>query len=152
MSKRSLLVAVLTLTFALTGGAFGATHVVTVQDNLVFTPDVLTIHAGDAVEWQHVGSSISHTTTSGTGAADPNAGVLWDEPLNPGGSFTYTFDVPGTYDYFCRPHEGTGMTGQVFVVSAVSSTGTLGKAGLVIVLLFAGGLLLWRRQTVTVRS
>jgi plastocyanin len=27
----------------------------------------------------------------------------------------HTFDVPGTYQYFCIPHEMAGMTGTVVV-------------------------------------
>jgi plastocyanin len=150
MRKMIILIGVAAL--ALSSSAFGATHVVTVQDNFVFTPSIVTIHAGDSVEWRHVGSSIPHTTTSGTGAADPQAGVLWDESLNPSDTFAYEFDIPGNYDYFCRIHEGSGMTGQVIVISAVPTTGPLGKPALVILLLAGGALLLWRRRAAKVRS
>ncbi|MGH2699836.1 MAG: plastocyanin/azurin family copper-binding protein [Actinomycetota bacterium] len=29
--------------------------------------------------------------------------------------FEVTFDQPGTYGYFCIPHEGSNMTGSVWV-------------------------------------
>jgi plastocyanin len=32
-----------------------------------------------------------------------------------GDSFSRKFDKPGTYRYFCIPHEGAGMTGTVVV-------------------------------------
>jgi plastocyanin len=39
-----------------------------------------------------------------------------DEYLNaPGESFTAKFDTPGTYGYYCEPHQGAGMVGKVIV-------------------------------------
>ena len=32
-----------------------------------------------------------------------------------GGTYEYTFDTEGTFDYFCIPHESAGMTGTVSV-------------------------------------
>ncbi|MFC7080300.1 plastocyanin/azurin family copper-binding protein [Halorussus caseinilyticus] len=29
------------------------------------------------------------------------------------GTFSYTFEVSGTYDYFCIPHKALGMVGRV---------------------------------------
>lgn len=89
------------------------THTVT-QINLTFSPSSLTIAAGDTVRW--VRTAGSHTVTNGTGAADPNAGTLFDAPLNlTTPSFEYVFTVPATYPYFCRPHESFGMTGTITV-------------------------------------
>jgi len=40
----------------------------------------------------------------------------FDSPLlNPGNSFTFSFTKPGLYRYYCIPHEGDGMIGQVEV-------------------------------------
>ncbi len=36
--------------------------------------------------------------------------------IQSGGTFTQTFEVPGTYTYFCIPHEPAGMVGQFTVV------------------------------------
>ncbi|PSP69167.1 halocyanin, partial [Halobacteriales archaeon QH_9_66_26] len=33
-----------------------------------------------------------------------------------GETFEVTFDVPGTYDYFCIPHERAGMQDEFTVV------------------------------------
>jgi plastocyanin len=33
--------------------------------------------------------------------------------MAPGGTFEYTFTVPGTYRYFCVPHEKAGMVGTI---------------------------------------
>jgi plastocyanin len=35
--------------------------------------------------------------------------------LDRGETFTYTFETPGTYRYFCIPHEGAKMFGTVVV-------------------------------------
>ena len=32
-----------------------------------------------------------------------------------GDTFIHTFDTPGTYQYFCQPHVGQGMTGTITV-------------------------------------
>ena len=45
-----------------------------------------------------------------------------------GGTFSFTFDEPGTYDYFCIPHEDLGMVGSVTVTggtATASPTGTV---------------------------
>lgn len=49
----------------------------------------------------------------------PQAGVNADaisheDYLNaPGESFSIKFDTPGTYGYFCEPHQGAGMAGKI---------------------------------------
>ena len=35
--------------------------------------------------------------------------------MPPGGTFDYTFTVPGTYRYFYVPHEALGMIGTIVV-------------------------------------
>ncbi len=78
-----------------------------------FSPANPTIHVGDTVEWVVV--SGAHTTTSGTGSADPNAGNLWDHPMSTGGRFTHVFPDVGSFPYFCRIHEFMGMKGTITV-------------------------------------
>jgi plastocyanin len=63
------------------------------------------------VTWTNNDSS-HHTVTSSTvptGAKSFNSG-----DIAPGGTFTYTFTVPGTYQYGCTYH--TWMTGTITVV------------------------------------
>jgi len=96
------------------------------QVSISFSPNDLTIEAGDIVRW--VWSAGSHTVTSGTGLADPDIGILFDAPLNSANTtFEFTFDTPGDYPYFCRPHVGLGMTG-VIRVNAVSAADDLPAA------------------------
>ena len=49
---------------------------------------------------------------------------LWDSGMIEGGSggtFSFTFEEPGTYDYFCIPHESMGMIGSVTVTSGTAT-------------------------------
>ena len=45
-------------------------------------------------------------------AARDNVG---DTLIAPGDAFTLTLDEPGTYKYFCIPHEDHGMKGEIQV-------------------------------------
>lgn len=112
--------------------AAAATHFVQ-QTDFSFSPDVVTINVGDTVTWQW--SSFSHTVTNGTGSTDPLVGRRFDASLSSfSPTFSFTFTTPGTYPYFCRPHELMGMTGTVIVQNAtgvdqVPARGTLALAG-----------------------
>lgn len=78
--------------------------------------DTARIQAGETVLWQWVGGS--HTVTNGTGAADPQAGTLFDQPSNSSTpQFSYLFTTAGTFPFFCRFHVGMNMKGVVIVMS-----------------------------------
>jgi plastocyanin len=85
-----------------------------------FDPATVQIEPGDRVRWIN-DSALTHTTTSGTGNADPDKGVLWDQALAPfdgtGSPETYEreFGTSGTFRYFCRIHDSMGMKGTVVV-------------------------------------
>jgi plastocyanin len=100
------------MVFAATA-ANSAVQIVT-QSSLTFNPPSVNIVEGDTVRW--VWTSASHTVTNGTGAADPNAGTLFDHALNSVNPiFEYVFSTAGAYPYFCRPHESFNMKGTVVV-------------------------------------
>jgi len=81
-----------------------------------FVPDTVTVHVGDTVEWTLGSPALSHTVTNGTGSSDPNAGSLFDAPLDPlNPTFSFTFTTADTVPYFCRPHELLDMKGVVIV-------------------------------------
>lgn len=68
----------------------------------------LVVKAGTTVTWENRDNT-QHTTTS---TASP---PVWDSGiLNPGQSFSFTFNTPGTYSYICNVHP---MAGTVVVVS-----------------------------------
>lgn len=78
--------------------------------------DTVKINEGDTVLWQWVNGS--HTITSGTGSADPNAGVMFNANSNTANrQFQFTFPNAGVYPYFCVFHEGSNMIGYVQVQS-----------------------------------
>jgi len=75
----------------------------------------ITVPAGTTVRWVNA-SMARHTVTSGASSAPADApGSLFDGVVRPGASFEHTFDAAGDVPYFCRPHEGSGMTGVVHV-------------------------------------
>jgi plastocyanin len=86
------------------------------HDGFATQVDTARIVQGQVVLWKWVGGS--HTITSGTGASDPQAGVLFDQPINSiSPSFSFQFNSVGVFPFFCRPHEAFNMKG-VVVVSA----------------------------------
>jgi plastocyanin len=107
------------LVFAPTAWAQGQEVTVRMEDNF-FSPANITVEPGTTVTWVQNGNN-PHTTTSYNG--------LWDSGMIEGGSggtFSFTFEEPGTYDYFCIPHEEMGMVGSVTVSggTTASPTGT----------------------------
>ena len=69
-----------------------------VIDNFSFGPATLTVAVGTKVVWTNDDAD-PHTVTSET---DPK--LLKSPALDTGESFTFTFDKPGTYRYFCSLH------------------------------------------------
>ncbi|MCC6178938.1 MAG: cupredoxin domain-containing protein [Chloroflexi bacterium] len=61
-----------------------------------YDPSTLTIEAGTTVTWTNQGST-AVTITSPDGLFD-------SDTLAPGASYSYTFDTPGTFRYFCVPY------------------------------------------------
>jgi len=73
-----------------------------------FVPSTVTIEVGDTVTWDNTDTA-AHTATGGS-AADGPSGVFDSSLIMAGGSYSYTADTAGTFDYFCMVHpwmEGT---------------------------------------------
>lgn len=72
---------------------------------IAFVPKDVTISVGESIRWTNLEPApIAHTTTSGA-PGDADAGSIWDSgTLNPGESFTRSFDEPETFIYFCDFH------------------------------------------------
>ncbi len=112
---------------AASGSAAAATVTVGMTNTLEFTPQTLTVHVGDTVVWKN-GSALTHTvtdvpklaSTAGDARLPKGAKPFNSGYLDPGRSYSHTFTVPGTYHYFCIPHEATGMVGVVIVKPAGS--------------------------------
>lgn len=97
-----------------------------------FEPGGFTTEIGETVVWRNDGSR-GHTVTayenglpaggqffaSGDYPDEQSAREAWkgDEggTIHPGERYRHTFDVAGTYRYFCIPHEPAGMIGEIDV-------------------------------------
>lgn len=85
-----------------------------------FEPMTVTIDVGGEVTWTNndKGGTGIHTVTSGE-LSDDDAGSMFDTNiLQPGDTFTHTFDTVGEYPYFCKLHPW--MQGTVIVQEAMA--------------------------------
>ena len=104
LSYVAALALVVTLSLASVAGAQGQTMTVSIED-FFFSPANMTVAPGTTVTWVNNGRA-PHTSTADDGA--------WDSgTLQPGESFSFTFDQAGTYTYLCTIHPD--MTGTITV-------------------------------------
>jgi len=85
--------------------------------DLVFEPEVVSVTPGTRVRF--VWESDNHNIVVG----DQPDGADWDgtpggsrETYNEGYEHTHTFDVRGSYEFHCQPHQAAGATGAIEVV------------------------------------
>ncbi|HUY25842.1 MAG TPA: plastocyanin/azurin family copper-binding protein [Candidatus Binataceae bacterium] len=88
----------------------------------VYAPAKVTVKVGVPVEWINTGKTVHSVTLvpddaqNPKDATEPKGAKTFDSGfMPPGGTFSYTFTVPGTYHYFCVPHEKARMVGVVSV-------------------------------------
>lgn len=89
-------------------GEMGGEAIVTMVDT-TFEPAEITVDAGTTVVWQNE-SALPHTVTAGERGSPPG---MFEADVAAGDSFSFTFDEPGTYPYYCEIHPG--MSGTVIV-------------------------------------
>lgn len=65
-------------------------------ENFNFVPADITVPVGATVTWTNH-DDVPHTATSSQSAFD-------SKTLDPDGTYSFTFDKPGTYTYFCAIH------------------------------------------------
>lgn len=77
--------------------------------NFRFTMPDLEVSAGTIVRWRNETSTF-HTVS-------PDGHAAWQEfqSSSQGSTFDVAFAEPGTYAYFCVPHQALGMTGRIVV-------------------------------------
>ena len=95
----------------------------------VFDPEEITVSAGETISFKN-SSSEAHTVTAyadgvPNGADYFSSGGLPSEEaardelsaalVAAGDTYEVTLQKPGTYRYFCIPHEGSGMKGSIVV-------------------------------------
>ncbi|SFK74482.1 cupredoxin domain-containing protein [Methylocapsa palsarum] len=74
-------------------------------DNFSFHPDKLSVKAGTTIVFRNR-DDIPHTVASAEG-------VFRSEALDTDDAFSFTFDKPGVYPFFCSLHPK--MTGEIIV-------------------------------------
>jgi len=102
------------------------TYVVEMKD-FFFDPLGLVLHKGDRVVWLEVedGLNDGHTATAFHPKFDkvlriPKAATAWGSGFlfDPNAQWERRFSTLGVHDYFCIPHEDTGMVGRIVVDEA----------------------------------
>jgi len=142
MRRRALLAALGT---GAVGGVAGCSSVLASDDppcrgeacdvgmkRMAFVPGTYEVRVGETVVWKNT-SSAAHTVTAyedaipegsaffATGGYEDEASARdrWYDSrgggIGPRETFEYTFVTPGTYGYFCVPHERGGMVGEIVV-------------------------------------
>ena len=89
--------------------AIGVTHVA-IRNN-AYRPDVIEVTVGAAVTWTNEDSVIHSVVLPHVITAQNN--ILASGSLSTGQSFTYTFTLVGTFQYYCSQHPD--MIGVVIV-------------------------------------
>lgn len=102
---------------------------VTMTDDFGFDPTTKTIAPGGTVTWENA-SDVDHTVTAYEAAIPAGAPYfasgdfeseraarahLTEGLLAQGAEYEHTFEAPGTYEYYCIPHESSGMIGTIRV-------------------------------------
>ncbi|WP_218082335.1 plastocyanin [Anthocerotibacter panamensis] len=85
---------------------------------LIFEPKEVTISKGDTVRWKYVKAGPHNVVFDPKKVpAGIDAVALSHKKLISKDDPTYVtkFDKPGEYYYFCTPHKGAGMVGEVTV-------------------------------------
>jgi len=131
LSRRALLAGIAGTAAAVgaTGGASAQSEqeimVGTSSDPLAFDPDSVTIEPGTTVNF--VWGTDGHNIVVDS---QPD-GAEWEgheEIMDSGFEYSHTFEVEGTYEYFCRPHLQNGMEGTIEVAEGAGGDGG-GTAG-----------------------
>lgn len=104
---------------------------VDMTDGLKFEPKRIEVSKGTTVTWKNVGA-VAHSVTGyeeempdgadyfASGGFDSEQAANDNYPdegsIAKDESYEYTFETTGTYEYYCIPHEMSGMVGYVKVV------------------------------------
>ncbi|KAL6606427.1 hypothetical protein ACP70R_042080 [Stipagrostis hirtigluma subsp. patula] len=85
---------------------------------LVFEPNEFSVKSGETITFKN-NAGFPHNVVFDEDEVPSGVDVSKiskEEYLNaPGESFSVTLTVPGTYAFYCEPHQGAGMVGKVTV-------------------------------------
>ena len=116
--------------FVLSAATIGAYAQSIEQVGFTFSPDVLTVDAGQTITITlgspHTFTEVSEETWN-AGGNTSNGGFNFSA-----GTHELTLDIPGTYYYVCIPHANSGMKGRIIVldVSGVAERSATASLGL----------------------
>ena len=79
-------------------------------NGLNFEPDSFEISVGDTVLWEWVDGGHSVAPESQPDGADW-PGEAEEFSYSEDHTHSYTFEVAGEYEYYCQPHQSSGMVG-----------------------------------------
>src|SRR5262252_2951396 len=86
------------------GSAFAQDADATVDmSSISFKPPSVHIQPGQTVLWTN-SDPFQHTVTADDASFDSGL-------VDPGATFSQSFDTPGIYQYFCQPHGAAGLVG-----------------------------------------
>ena len=95
-----------------------------------FIQDRLRVRPGTTVTWElqssgHTAAAYPPDTHNAYPSRIPEGATPFDSPLlfTKGERYAFTFEIEGVYNYFCRPHEGSGMVGVVVVGNPLDGPG-----------------------------
>ena len=97
---------------AKTGSDSAMDEVVIMVKDSKFEAKELTVSAGTTVTWI-MDASFPHTVTADDGSFDSGR-------MSNGQSFSFTFDQPGEFPYYCTLHGGTGGSGMAGTVTVTN--------------------------------
>ncbi|MFC7130488.1 plastocyanin/azurin family copper-binding protein [Haloferax chudinovii] len=80
--------------------------------NNYFDPIGLHVEPGTTVRFEIAAGAHSATAYQNRIPSDASA---FDSGVISSGGYEYTFEEPGTYDYYCIPHKTVGMVGRIVV-------------------------------------
>lgn len=87
-----------------------------------FSPDKLTIQPGDTVTFINAQEDMHNVMFSNVPKEVGDEMIMSPMFEKEGAKWSYTFNVPGTYQFHCHPHESLGMKGTL-IVGAASKPG-----------------------------
>ena len=107
------------------------THTINMESDTLgskvwFDPIGLHVQRGDTIRWvvrSNVHTVAAYHPDNGHALRIPAGAASWDSGylVNEGDAFEVTLGEAGVYDYYCEPHEFSGMVGRIVVGAGEAS-------------------------------